>query len=181
MKTDQSSAPVATGDALNLPTDHKVTALTNALAAETQLINELITVINEQRNAIAEDCIENLDNSVFSLHRILLTLNEARNRRQSIYQLLGLSETAGIKALSALPQFNLNIDLRTNLNELQFAAEQLVREVRINRAILRETLSQKDSYAIGLRKESITTAPAYDIKGSQPLMRKNSPSFNATA
>jgi hypothetical protein len=57
-----------------------IDALTDALISERRLLEELITVMRRQRSAVGDDDLQSVDDSVFASHRVLVTLNEARQR-----------------------------------------------------------------------------------------------------
>ncbi|HEX7241884.1 MAG TPA: hypothetical protein VF263_16500, partial [Longimicrobiaceae bacterium] len=72
-----------------LPSRASLDALVDALASERRLLDELVAIMRRQRSAVGVDDLEGVDDSVFATHRVLLTLNEARRRRRSLYTLLG--------------------------------------------------------------------------------------------
>jgi hypothetical protein len=59
-----------------------VDSLTDALTTERRLLDELIVVMRRQRTAVGQDDLQAVDDSVFSTHRVLVTLSEARRRRR---------------------------------------------------------------------------------------------------
>ena len=76
-----------------------IDSLTDALATERRLLDELIGVMRRQRAAVGDDDLQSVDDSVFATHRVLVTLNEARRRRRSLNTLIGQREDLGIHAL----------------------------------------------------------------------------------
>ena len=58
-----------------------VAALAETLRAEARLLEDLVSIMTRQRDAVSHDDIDSLDDTVFSTHRVLVTLGEARRRR----------------------------------------------------------------------------------------------------
>ena len=55
-----------------------VDSLTDALTTERRLLDELIVVMRRQRTAVGQDDLQAVDDSVFSTHRVLVTLSDVR-------------------------------------------------------------------------------------------------------
>jgi hypothetical protein len=136
-----------------------VDSLTDALITERRLIEELISVMRRQRNAVGEDDLQSVDDSVFATHRVLVTLSEARRRRRNLNALIGQREDLGIHSLDEALGPRMTIALRNARDELHNAARSLSREVALNRRILREALAVGDAYARTLAGAS-ANAPA---------------------
>lgn len=152
MTTDQTELP-ATRTVLS-PID----SLTDALSTERRLLDELIAVMRRQRQAVGDDDLQRVDDSVFATHRVLVTLSEARRRRRTLNQLLGQPEDLGIHALEDVLGPRMTPGLRDARDQLHEAARSLSREVAINRRILREALACGDAYARTLAgAESVPT------------------------
>jgi hypothetical protein len=124
-----------------------IDSLTDALTTEKRLIEELITVMRRQRDAVGDDDLQKVDDSVFATHRVLVTLNEARRRRRALNTLIGQREDIGIHLLDDALGARMTPALREARDELHSAARTLSREVSINRRILREALAVGDEYA----------------------------------
>src|SRR3954468_8332992 len=118
-----------------------VDSLTDALSTERRLLDELISVMRRQRHAVGEDDLQTVDDSVFSTHRVLVTLSEARRRRRSLNTLIGQREDLGIHGLDEALGSRMTVAPRTARDELHNAARSLSREVAVNRRILREALA----------------------------------------
>jgi hypothetical protein len=142
-----SSTPVLRPSGRPVPLD----ALTDALTSERKLIEELTTVILRQRDAVAVDDLQAVDDSVFATHRLLLTLGEARKRRRSINQLLGCPEELGVRQLGDALGTAMTPALRDQRDQLQDAARRLSKEIDINRRILREALANSESFVHAMR------------------------------
>lgn len=139
-----------------------IDSLTDALATERRLLDELITVLRRQREAVGEDDLQKVDDSVFATHRVLVTLNEARRRRRSLNTLIGQREDMGIHQLDEALGSRMTPALREARDELHNAARALSREVALNRRILREALACGDAYARTLA--GAESSPVYGTK-----------------
>lgn len=124
-----------------------IDSLTDALQSERRLLDELIGVLRRQRSAVGDDDLQSVDDSVFSTHRVLVTLSEARRRRRALNTLLGQREDLGIHSLEEVLGPRMTPALRGARDDLHFAARNLSQEVAINRRILREALACGDAYA----------------------------------
>jgi hypothetical protein len=118
-----------------------VHGLTDALRSERRLIDELIAAMLQQREAVAADDLASIDDSVFAVQRILLTLGEARKRRRTLNGRLGQPEDLPLRDLIEALGPTATEDLRTARDELQGVAQRLARDVAMNRQILREALA----------------------------------------
>ena len=76
-----------------------IESLTDALVTERRLLDELIGVMRRQRAAVGKDDLQTVDDSVFSTHRVLVTLGEARRRRRNLNTLIGQQEDLAIHSL----------------------------------------------------------------------------------
>lgn len=128
-----------------------IDAFTDALATERRLLEELIGVMRRQREAVRDDDLQSVDDSVYAMHRVLATLSEARRRRRSLNALIGQREDIGIHALDGALGARMTPALRVARNELYVAARALSREVEMNRRVLRAVLAGS---AIGPTVES---------------------------
>src|SRR3954451_4869861 len=127
-----------------------VDSLTDALATERRLLDELITIMGRQRTAVGKDDLQAVDDSVFSTHRVLVTLGEARRRRRTLNTLIGQQEDLGIHSLDDALGARMTDPLRQARDELSKSARALSREVALNRRILREALACGDTFARAL-------------------------------
>lgn len=143
-----------------------VDSLTDALKTERRLLDELIAVMRRQRNAVGDDDLQSVDDSVFATHRVLVTLSEARRRRRTLNTLLGQSEDLGIHSLDDALGPRMTAELRVARDELHTAARSLSREVALNRRILREALAAGDAYARTLA--GVEAPPTYAAKPTPP-------------
>ncbi|MGQ0646128.1 MAG: flagellar protein FlgN [Gemmatimonadaceae bacterium] len=118
-----------------------VSGLTDALRGERRLIEDLILAMHSQREAVAADDLASIDDSVFAVQRILLTLGEARKRRRTLNGRLGQPEDLALRDLLERLGPYVSDELRTARDDLQDAAQRLARDVATNRQILREALA----------------------------------------
>ena len=153
--TDRAHDDVPTVRTVVSPID----SLTDALTTERRLLDELISVMRRQRTAVGDDDLQSVDDSVFSTHRVLVTLSEARRRRRQLNTLIGQREDLGIHALDEVLGARMTPALRDARDGLHDAARALSREVAINRRILREALAVGDAYARALA--GVEASPVY--------------------
>ncbi len=131
-------------------TSGTVSALATALTGEAKLLTDLVAVMRRQRDAVAQDDLERVDDSVFSIHRVLVTLAEARRRRRSLNHLLGEGNDLSIGALEAFFDGDVPANIREAADELTEVARTLQREVDINRRVLRQAIEGGDQYVRAL-------------------------------
>src|SRR5207302_6755865 len=99
-----------------------VESLTDALVTERRLLDELIAVMQRQRTAVGRDDLQAVDDSVFSTHRVLVTLSEARRRRRNLNTLIGQQEDLAIHSLDDALGSRMTDALRLARDELCHAA-----------------------------------------------------------
>lgn len=152
-----------------------VDSLTDALVAERRLIDDLISIMRKQRNAVGDDDLQVVDDSVFATHRVLVTLSEARRRRRTLNTLIGQPEDLGIHALDEALGHRMTVGLRTARDELHKSAKTLSREVALNRRILKEALAAGDQYArtlAGVGATPATDTPTYGAGNGAPAQAR---------
>lgn len=124
-----------------------VAALASAVATEARLLEELIAVLRRQRDAVAAEDYQAVDDSVFATHRVLLTLNEACRRRRTVSRLLGGAEEFPLRELEARLGARMTDELRAAQQRLTRAAATLEGEVAVNRSTLRGALGAGEALA----------------------------------
>ncbi|HUF31027.1 MAG TPA: flagellar export chaperone FlgN [Gemmatimonadaceae bacterium] len=117
-------------------------ALCETLASETRLLDSLIAILRQQRDAATRDDRATVADSVFAMQRVLHTLAEARRRRHAIYRMLGAPEHDGAPALAAALGETLDQEPTRALDALMTAARTLANEVEVNRTVLRQALAE---------------------------------------
>lgn len=149
---------------LGVPTGALMDALHDALISERKLLDDLIAQMRRQRESVAADDIEGVDQSTFATHRILATLGQARTRRRQLNILLGGTEECTLRELEELLGDQVDERFRAARLRLTQAADLLTREVGMNRKLLREALTSTDSHV-----RTLVGAPAqastYAIEG----------------
>jgi hypothetical protein len=118
-----------------------ISGLTDALLSEKRQIDELIVAMRRQREAIAADDLPAVDDSVFAVQRILLTLGEARKRRRTLNQRLGQAPDIALRDLLEALGPHATDDLKAARAALLGSARALSRDVATNRKILRQALA----------------------------------------
>lgn len=132
-------SPVAPGPAL-------LEGLVDTLRTERRLIDDLRAAMERQRAAIAADDLQGLDDSVFGIQRVLLTLNEAKKRRRTLTERLGCDvETAPRDLCDALGH-QATDGVRRASQDLEDAARALSREVAVNKEVLRQGIAAGEEY-----------------------------------
>jgi hypothetical protein len=142
----QDPANRASGSRHGAPSAALLSALHDALGSERRLLDELIAQMRRQRQAVAADDIQGVDDSTFATHRILATLGQARQRRRQLNVLLGGNEECTLRELEELLGDLVDDRLRDARLRLQQAADVLTREVGMNRKLLREALTSTDQH-----------------------------------
>jgi hypothetical protein len=121
-------------------------ALVDAHHSERRLLDDLVSIMQRQRSAVATDDLQGVDDSVFATHRVLVTLGEARRRRRTLNTMLAGSEEVGARELADAFGGHVPVALQEARDALRTAAAALAREVDVNRRVLREALASGDEY-----------------------------------
>jgi flagellar biosynthesis/type III secretory pathway chaperone len=169
-----SATPFAT-IAASGPSAHSASAvasLAETLRAEARLLEDLVSIMNLQRDAVSHDDIDSLDDTVFSTHRVLVTLGESRRRRRSLNALLGGSDDLSLTALDELFEGNVPLEIRSAAVRLTDTAKILQREVEINRRVLRVAIEAGDRLVRVLMGAPLTASISY---APAPATRSGSP------
>ncbi len=141
--------------------DSAVASLAETLRAEARLLEDLVAIMARQRDAVSHDDIDSLDDTVFSTHRVLVTLGESRRRRRSLNALLGGSDDLSLGALNELFGSNVPLEIRSAAGRLTETAKLLQREVEINRRVLRVAIEAGDRLVRVLMGAPLTTSISY--------------------
>jgi hypothetical protein len=153
-----------------------IDSLVDAFSTERRLLEELISVMRRQRNAVGQDDLQAVDDTVFATHRVLVTLGESRRRRRTLNTLIGHSEDLGIHGLDRALGARMTPALRSARDELHDTARTLAREVSLNRRVLREALACGDAFARALA--GAESSPVYaTTQSTQPATRLQSASL----
>jgi hypothetical protein len=127
-------------------------ALLDALRSERKLVDDLAATMRRQRDAVAGDDLETVDDTVFATHRVLATLGQARIRRRQLNRLFTGADEVPVRTLAdaacaAASDADRVGELRGACDGLLAGAGALAREVDVNRRILRDALAAGDRHA----------------------------------
>ncbi len=139
----------ATGNAaaIRTPVTHSagtITALATALRTEAKLLSDLDQIMERQREAVAANDLEAIDDSVFATHRVLVTLGEARKHRRALNHLLGEGDDLSIPALEDFFGGEIPPEVESAALDLADAARNLQKDVQVNRRVLRTAIEAGD-------------------------------------
>lgn len=140
-------------------------ALVDALVTERRLLDDLVLQMRRQRSAVGADDIDSVDESVFSTHRILATLGQARQRRRQLNELLGGNADMPLRELEDRLGPQADDRMREARTRLQNAADTLAREVGMNRKLLREALTE-NTKAVHVLSGDVPDASTYAAEGA---------------
>lgn len=135
-------APVAVG-APRMPGATTVDTLAQALEGEIKLLNDLASILRRQREGVAADDVQMVDDSVFAAHRIMRTIEEARRRRRNMTGIL-LADDVPVRELEQALGARTTPALASAVGQLNDAADALAREIDINRRVLRGAIDAGD-------------------------------------
>ncbi len=143
------------------PTD--VRALTRALDGEAKLLQNLLDVLQRQREAVAADDLEAVDTSVYDAQRILLSLGQARRRRRTLLGLAAGNEGLPLSDLPRLLGDAMTGELSASIDQVVRVADRVQRQMALNRQILSGAIRAGDellrALGSGGRKPSGYGAP----------------------
>jgi hypothetical protein len=146
---------VAGGPPRPAPSAALFDSLLDALRSERKLVEDLAATMRRQRDAVAGDDLETVDDTVFATHRVLATLGQARIRRRQLNRLFAGADEVPVRALgdaacAAAPDADRAGLVRGACDGLLAGAAALAREVDVNRRVLRDALASGDRHARAL-------------------------------
>lgn len=133
--------------------------LLRALREEAVLLGGLGRVLERQREAVAAGDLEEVNASVLDAQRVLLTMGQARLRRQTLLEAACGEPGAGIRALEEHLGNTLPPELVEARNELMEAADRVSRMLRVNDRILHGALAAGRALVKGLGGRSPLEGP----------------------
>jgi hypothetical protein len=139
-----------------------VAALADALRTEARLLGDLTGIMRRQRESVVHDDLDGVDDSVFSTHRVLVTLQEARRRRRTLNHVLGEGDDLSVVALDEFFNGQLPPEVGDAATALRGAALSLQQEVDVNRRVLREAISAGDRQVQLLVSAVTAQSPGHD-------------------
>ncbi len=113
----------------------------DAIQTERRLLDDLGSLMRQQRAAIAADDHEALDDATFGIQRVVQTLSEASRRPRLIIAKLGGGENIPIGDLAESLGLCATPELVEARNELREAGRVLEDELRTNRELLGQALT----------------------------------------
>jgi hypothetical protein len=148
-------------------------ALLDALRSERKLVEDLAATMRRQRDAVAGDDLETVDDTVFATHRVLATLGQARIRRRQLNRVFAGADEVPVRALAdaacaAAPDPERAGLVRGACDGLLAGASALAREVDVNRRVLRDALAAGDRQARALG--GLAPANALGAAGADALV-----------
>lgn len=126
------------------PDASRVSELLAGLRLERDLLGDLHAALLRQRTAVGEEDIDGVEQSVRDVQRLLLTLNEALERRRSLIGLLTGSETTDLSALSGMRHPPAR--LQALVEQLREIADSVASELKTARTLLRGAIATGDHY-----------------------------------
>lgn len=119
--------------------------LARTLHTEIRLLGELGETLRMQREGVAHDDVEAVDDSVFRSHRVLRTLGEARRQRRALVERITGQQELPLRDWAPVFGHRLTPELRHACDRAQEAAAVVAREIEINRTVLRQALGSSNA------------------------------------
>ncbi len=127
------------------PSGNHVEDLAVALQDEARVVKELGATLKRQRDMVAANDYQAVEDSVLAMSRITLTLEEARRRRMSLTATI----TGGSVGLGELEQY-LDDDMPENVvtarDALRTAAARAAEEIAVSQRVLRGAIDAGHDY-----------------------------------
>ena len=107
-----------------------------ALERETKLLGDLLQVLTKHREALASDDLTTIDDTIFSVQRILRTLAEARKKRRTLLEIMGIDPETPMDELEDSLNPSAAPELREAVQAFRAIALELTNELEINQKVL---------------------------------------------
>ncbi len=114
----------------------KVDKLADAFETERWLLDELVGVLERQRDGLATNDMAVLDESVYSAQRVFLTLQQARRRRRTLLEIVAGQAEVRLADLEQTLGHDMTPQLGEARDDLLRSAQRLQREVNVNRRVI---------------------------------------------
>ena len=142
MREGNGRAAADHGESENDATPRSMLELAAALGTEMHNLRHLLETLQLQRTAIAKSDVDAINENIFAMRRLLLTLSEARRYRELVVEKLGAppdiaprwGDAHEANRVNAPPWSSASI--QSLRDELQKLAAEVAREVETNRKIL---------------------------------------------
>ncbi|HEY8484266.1 MAG TPA: flagellar export chaperone FlgN [Longimicrobiales bacterium] len=148
-------------------------ALAEAFECERRLLEELLSIFHRQRQGVAADDVEAVNDSVFCAYRVLHTLGEARRRRRSLLAALTGSEDLELAELEDALGPAMTEQVARARDALLSTARALSQAIAINRRVLQEALRAGEEQIrslCGVAQQQVRyDAAANTIDGARPV------------
>lgn len=139
----------------------RIERLVNSLEREVELLRELSTILEQQRQGVARNDSPAIESSIQALGRTILTLEESRRQRRSVLALLGDTEEVGLNELEAHLGHAIPPELSKARTAVQQAAAVASRDLAINRAVLDRAVQAGDAFLQRLFSTASHATPSY--------------------
>ena len=134
----------------------EATPLIEAIQRERGLLEELKGGLERQRQAVANDDVEGIEQGVHAVHRVLFTLSEATARRRSLVGVLGGTEDSRLSELPALLEEDARPELEAAISELSESARVVQEALDLTRRVLRGAAEAGDTFIRSLLSTDTT-------------------------
>jgi flagellar biosynthesis/type III secretory pathway chaperone len=119
--------------------------LGSALERETKLLNDLRSVLRQQREAVSTEDLAGVDDTIFSAQRILRTLAEARVKRRTLLEIHGIDPDLPMDDLEEALGPKVTHELREAIRTLKSVAQKLTDDLDVNRRVLDSAIRSGDT------------------------------------
>ena len=167
-------APLRESIAITVP-NAGVKDLASALREETALLESLIQLLERQRQGIAQQDLEVIDETVHGSQRILLTLGEARKRRRSLVQIT----TGAEREEDEVDMAKIDPRARDAWATLKSTARRLSDTLSVNQSVLQEAIRFGEEYVRTVFQGLTDDPAAYDREARVATDAGGSVLFNA--
>lgn len=124
----------------NGPKNHQpkvgIESLCPAFEREAKLLSDLLQVLRQQREAVSVEDLVGVDDTIFSAQRILRTLAEARIKRRTLLEILGVDPDIPLDDLEEALGPKVTLELIQAVQTLRTVSLQLTGELEVNRQVL---------------------------------------------
>jgi hypothetical protein len=146
--------------------------LAEALDTECRLLGDLRSVLQRQREGIASDDADAVDQSVVAANRVMRTLDEARKKRRTVVGILAAAEDTPLDELDDVLGPRMTQQLANARARLHDQAKIVARDIEVNRRILRAAMDHGARFMqalCGVPAQPSSYAPA--VRAAPPASR----------